>query len=99
MALPQPSTLSVGDALDGDAAGRVFRRRIHGWRLASFASFALAWEIAGRIPINPAFPPFTETAAALVRMIGTGALPLASVSTLQPLLLGLVISASLGVLL
>jgi ABC-type nitrate/sulfonate/bicarbonate transport system permease component len=72
---------------------------VGGWRLASIALFSLAWEIAGRIPINPAFPPFSETAFALVRITGSGELPWAYLSTLQPLLLGLVISASAGVIL
>jgi sulfonate transport system permease protein len=67
------------------------------WQLASLALFFLAWEIAGRIPINPAFPAFSETFAALIAMIRDGSLASAYVSTLQPLLLGLLISAVAGV--
>src|SRR5689334_20649572 len=67
------------------------------WRLASLALFALAWEIAGRIPINPAFPSFTDTVRAFVRMIADGSLPLAYLLTLQPLLIGVAISACFGV--
>jgi ABC-type nitrate/sulfonate/bicarbonate transport system permease component len=67
------------------------------WRLASVALFFLAWEIAGRIPINPAFPTFLETFAALLGLIRDGSLFAAYVSTLQPLLLGLFVSAVAGV--
>jgi sulfonate transport system permease protein len=67
------------------------------WRLASVGLFFLVWEIAGRIPINPAFPTFLETLMALLGLIRDGSLFSAYVSTLQPLLLGLVISALAGV--
>src|SRR3712207_1531716 len=67
------------------------------WRLLSIGLFCLLWEIAGRIPINPAFPPFGDTVAALFRLIADGSLPLAFVSTLQPLAIGVVVSATLGV--
>ncbi|MFN0193687.1 MAG: ABC transporter permease, partial [Aestuariivirga sp.] len=48
------------------------------WRLLSVALFCGAWEIAGQIPINYAFPPFSETATAFVTMIVDGSLPRAS---------------------
>ena len=67
------------------------------WRLASVGLFFLAWEIAGRVPINPAFPTFLETFAALLGLIRDGTLFTAYLSTLQPLLLGLIISAVMGV--
>jgi len=67
------------------------------WRIISFALFALAWEIAGRIPISFAFPTFSDTVQALVAMLLDGSMPRAYVSTLQPLALGLFISATLGV--
>jgi ABC-type nitrate/sulfonate/bicarbonate transport system permease component len=98
MALLQQSSLPVATALEGKEARAGSRPRVGGWRLASIALLSVAWEVAGRIPINPAFPPLSETAEALVRMIGSGALPLAYASTLQPLLLGLLISASFGVM-
>jgi NitT/TauT family transport system permease protein len=96
--LPQPA-LAASTALEGERASEVWRPGMGLWRLASVALFCAAWEIAGRIPINPAFPPFSETLAAFARMTASGALPLAYASTLQPLLIGLLISASLGVLL
>jgi ABC-type nitrate/sulfonate/bicarbonate transport system permease component len=67
------------------------------WRLASIGLLFLLWEIAGRIPINPAFPAFGETFLALVGMIRDGSIFTAYASTLQPLLLGLVVSAAAGV--
>ncbi|HXV23215.1 MAG TPA: ABC transporter permease [Alphaproteobacteria bacterium] len=81
------------------AAPATERRGTHvlWWRLASIALVCGAWEIAGRIPINYAFPPFSETALAFFRLIADGSLPKAYGSTLQPLLLGVAISAGLGV--
>ena len=67
------------------------------WRLLSFALFALAWEIAGRIPVSFAFPTFSATVVAFGEMIADGSLPRAYVSTLQPLVLGIVLSTVLGV--
>lgn len=67
------------------------------WRFASLALFLGAWEITGRIPINPAFPPFSETFIALIGLIRDGSLPAAYLSTLQPLLLGLLVSSIAGV--
>lgn len=67
------------------------------WRLASAALLCGAWEIAGQIPINLAFPPFSETVAAFARMMADGSMPAAYAATLQPLALGLLISAFLGV--
>lgn len=67
------------------------------WRIASFALFAIAWEIAGRIPISFAFPTFSATFEALVSMILDGSMGRAYLSTLQPLALGLALSATVGV--
>jgi ABC-type nitrate/sulfonate/bicarbonate transport system permease component len=67
------------------------------WRLASLAVVCLAWEVAGRVPINIAFPPFSGVVRAFLEMVADGRLPGAYVSTLQPLVLGVVLSAVLGV--
>ncbi len=67
------------------------------WRLLSIALFCGAWEIAGRIPINYALPAFSETLAAFAAMLGDGSLPRAYLSTLQPLVIGVVASAVIGV--
>lgn len=55
------------------------------------------WEVAGRIPVSFAFPTFSATIAAFFRMMADGSMPLAYVSTLQPLVLGVVLSTLLGV--
>ncbi|MEX0852852.1 MAG: ABC transporter permease subunit [Bauldia sp.] len=80
-----------------EETGARFYQRAGFLRLASFALFALAWEIAGRVPISFAFPTFSDTAVALLTMIASGELPRAYVSTLQPLVLGVVLSAVIGV--
>ena len=67
------------------------------WLLASFAVFFGLWELAGRWPVSPAFPPFTATTGALLRMTGDGSLARAYVVTLQPLAIGLAVSAVAGV--
>ena len=67
------------------------------WRGLSIAVVAAAWEIAGRVPISFAFPTFLDTIAALAGLIASGELPRAYLSTLQPLVIGVVISAVAGV--
>jgi sulfonate transport system permease protein len=75
--------------------GRTARRAL--WVGASFALFFGLWEWAGRWPISPAFPPFTPTVLALARMTLDGSLVRAYTSTLQPLVIGVAISAAIGV--
>jgi NitT/TauT family transport system permease protein len=84
-----PAALAGG----APAAQRDFGRL---WRLLSVVLFCGIWEIAGQIPINYAFPPFSETAAAFFSMILDGSLPRAYLSTLQPLVIGVVASAVIG---
>ncbi len=91
----QPSAALV--ALEPERASRLWMPGMGVWRLASIALFCGLWEIAGRIPINPAFPPFSETLIAFVQMIADRSLPIAYFITLQPLVMGVAISASLGV--
>jgi ABC-type nitrate/sulfonate/bicarbonate transport system permease component len=71
--------------------------RREGWVGASFLLAFAAWEWAGRWPVSPAFPPFSRTALALAHMVLDGSLARAYVSTLQPLVIGVAISAALGV--
>jgi NitT/TauT family transport system permease protein len=66
-------------------------------RLVSIVLFAGIWEIAGRIPVSFAFPTFSATLVAFLEMMADGSMPLAYLSTLQPLILGVVLSAFLGV--
>ena len=56
-----------------------------------------AWEIAGRIPISYAFPTFLESMTALARMAFDGTLLQAYAETLKPLVLGVAISAVIGI--
>jgi NitT/TauT family transport system permease protein len=65
--------------------------------LISAAIVCGGWEIAGRYPISPAFPPFSDTMQELIAMIVDGSLPLAFLITLEPLAIGLIASVILGV--
>jgi ABC-type nitrate/sulfonate/bicarbonate transport system permease component len=66
-------------------------------QLISFAFFFGLWEVAGRWPISLAFPPFSETFLALLRMIADGSLLKAYLSTLQPLVIGILICGIAGI--
>jgi NitT/TauT family transport system permease protein len=67
------------------------------WQLISFVLFFGVWELAGRWPVSPAFPPFSQTLLALGEMISDGSLPKAYLSTLQPLAIGIVLCGVAGV--
>ena len=67
------------------------------WIGASFLLVFGVWEWAGRWPISPAFPSFSQTVLALGRMTLDGSLVRAYASTLQPLAIGVAVSATLGV--
>jgi ABC-type nitrate/sulfonate/bicarbonate transport system permease component len=67
------------------------------WQLVSVGIVAGAWEIAGRVPISFAFPTFIDTVVAFGRLTASGELPRAYLSTLQPLVIGVLISAAAGV--
>ena len=67
------------------------------WRLGSVALFCAAWEVAGRVPINLAFPTFLDTVAAFLGLVADGSLVKAYGNTLLPLVIGVVISGVLGV--
>jgi NitT/TauT family transport system permease protein len=56
-----------------------------------------AWEIAGHIPVSYAFPTFIDSMAALARMIFDGSIFVAYAETLQPLVVGVLISAVFGI--
>lgn len=66
-------------------------------RILSALVLFLVWEWAGRVPVSHAFPTFLETMAALWGMIADGSLPRGFAITLQPLILGLAISAVFGI--
>lgn len=67
------------------------------WRLLSLAIFCAVWEYAARTGFNWAFPSFFETMAALLAMVADGSLGAAYLRTLEPLVIGLVISLSVGI--
>jgi NitT/TauT family transport system permease protein len=77
-------------------AVRLFERPIV-LRLVSIGLFAAVWQIAGLIPVSFAFPTFSDTMAAFVRMMADGSLVTAYGSTLQPLILGVVLATFAGV--
>ena len=56
-----------------------------------------AWEIAGRIPVSYAFPTFVESMQALYVMTMDGSLFAAFGETLKPLVIGVSISAVIGI--
>lgn len=56
-----------------------------------------AWEIAGHIPVSYAFPTFFESMSALAAMSVDGSLLQAYLDTLRPLVIGLLISAFIGI--
>ena len=56
-----------------------------------------AWEIAGRVPVSFAFPTFIESMAAFWVLIIEGTLFVAFAETLKPLVVGVLISAFLGI--
>ncbi len=56
-----------------------------------------AWEYAGRAGVSAAFPTFGETALAGLAMIADGSLPKALLVTIGPLVLGVAISAAVGI--
>jgi len=67
------------------------------WQLASFVFFFGLWELAGRWPISAAFPPASQTAAALWQMMADGSLGKAYLITLQPLAIGIAVCGAAGI--
>jgi NitT/TauT family transport system permease protein len=57
-------------------------------RTASVVAFLLLWEWAARVPISFNFPSPGATLTALIALVRSGALPAASATSLQSLLLG-----------
>lgn len=80
-------------------AGWASRAMQSAWlpRLASLAIVLAGWEFAGRLPVSPSFPTFSDTAVATVAMIADGSLPKGLVITLIPLAIGFVLCTVIGV--
>ena len=66
-------------------------------RILSFTVALAAWEYAGRLPVSPSFPPFSETFMAFAGMVADGSLIRAFGITLVPLAIGILISALIGI--
>lgn len=64
--------------------------------VSAFVLFG-AWEIAGLVPVSYAFPTFFESMSALGRMAFDGSLFVAYAETLKPLVVGVAISAVIGI--
>ncbi len=56
-----------------------------------------AWEIAGRVPVSFAFPTFIESLSAFWTLLVDGTMFAAYAETLRPLIVGILISAFLGI--
>jgi ABC-type nitrate/sulfonate/bicarbonate transport system permease component len=67
------------------------------WKLLSFALLFAVWEVAGRVPISLSFPTFSDTFVAFLRLTFDGSFAIAYASTVQPLVIGVVISGVLGI--
>ena len=67
------------------------------WRILSLLLFFTAWELAARTEFNWAFPSFLETAAAFWEMVADGSMGAAYLRTIEPLIIGLVLSLGIGV--
>lgn len=66
-------------------------------KLLSAAIVFGAWEIAGRVPVSYAFPTFLDSMSALARITFDGSLLEAYLETLKPLVVGVLISAFIGI--
>jgi sulfonate transport system permease protein len=91
------SSRAVHPAETSPLRQRLTRHRATIFKIVSIGLFFLAWEIAGRIPISFAFPTFLETLRAFLTLLFNGSLIAAYAETLQPLVIGIAISAILGV--
>jgi len=67
------------------------------WRVVSLVLLFGAWEIAGQSNFNYAFPSFWETFTAFVEMLADGSMLAAYLRTMEPLVIGLVISLGVGI--
>ncbi len=67
-------------------------------KIFSALALCLAWEISGRIPVSYAFPTFLDSMSALVQMTKDGTIFEAYAETLRPLVIGIAISAVIGII-
>lgn len=74
------------------------RRRPWILRAVSIGLVLGLWEWAGGIPISVAFPPFSETLGAFAEMMGEGTFLAAYAETIQPLIVGVLLTGLGGIL-
>lgn len=96
-AMTQEAKVAVPATTRGEALRLFAERRRSFWVVLSLLVLFTVWEIAGRIPISYAFPTFLDTLAAFFEMVMDGSMLRAFFLTLQPLLLGVAVSAVLGI--
>lgn len=73
-------------------------RNIWVWRLLSILLLLALWEWAGRVPVSIAFPTFSSTMVAFWEMLADGTFLAAYTETVQPLVVGVLLSAAGGIL-
>jgi len=91
---PDRAELAPSDLI-GSALG--FFRRVWVMRTLSILFVLGLWEWAGRIPVSPTFPTFTETMVALFGMMADGSLFRAYGDTLKPMIVGVGLCGVFGV--
>jgi ABC-type nitrate/sulfonate/bicarbonate transport system permease component len=74
-----------------------FDYRSAGLTALSFGLVLAAWEYTGRVGFSAAFPALSETAWAGLQMVNDGSLPRALGVTIVPMVLGVLVSALVGV--
>jgi NitT/TauT family transport system permease protein len=79
------------------ASGLGFLRRSWVMRTLSILLVLGLWEWAGRLPVSPTFPTFTQTLSALFGMMSDGSLFRAYGETLKPMIIGVGLCGIAGV--
>jgi ABC-type nitrate/sulfonate/bicarbonate transport system permease component len=79
------------------ASGLGVQRRTWVMRTLSILLVLGLWEWAGRLPVGPTFPTFTQTLAALFGMMADGSLFRAYGETLKPMIIGVGLCGVAGV--
>ena len=93
-ATPVRADLAAPDAI---AAALGFFRRVWVMRTLSILFVLGLWEWAGRLPVSPTFPTFTQTLDALFGMMADGSLFTAYGETLKPMIVGVGLCGIFGV--
>ncbi len=92
------STTALTKSVQRSSGKGTYFSPIFWWKTLSVVILFSAWEIAGRIPVSIAFPTFIETMTAFFTMCIDGRMVGAYTETLKPLIVGVGISATFGVI-